>query len=148
VWGRIRSQHGTIEAALARSKRDRKKVAVAPDGKHAVTEYEVVEAYPFLTLLRLRLRTGRTHQIRVHLAHIGHPVFGDPTYGGRNPSWSGSEGKRMQQAVNLLKLMPRQALHARTIGFVHPRNGEVMRFSSEMPADMQEVLRKVGARKD
>jgi 23S rRNA pseudouridine1911/1915/1917 synthase len=148
VWGRMRSPRGTIEAALARSKRDRKKVAVAADGKHAVTEYEVLEAFPFLTLLRIHLRTGRTHQIRVHLAHIGHPVFGDPTYGGRNPAWNASEGKRMQQAVNLLKLIPRQALHARTIGFVHPQRGEMMRFSSSLPDDMEQVLRRIRSEKN
>lgn len=148
VWGRMRSPRGTIEASLARSKRDRKKVAVTADGKRAVTEYEVLEAFPFLTLLRLQLHTGRTHQIRVHLAHIGHPVFGDPTYGGRNPAWSSSEGKRVQHAVNLLKLIPRQALHARTIGFVHPHRGVMTRFSSRLPDDMEEVLRRIRAGKN
>ncbi|MEK6650569.1 MAG: RluA family pseudouridine synthase [Bacteroidota bacterium] len=148
VWGRMRSPRGTIEAALARSKRDRKKVTVAADGKPAVTEYEVLESFPFLTLLRLHLHTGRTHQIRVHLAHIGHPVFGDPTYGGRNPAWSGTDGKRVQHAVNLLKLIPRQALHARTIGFVHPQRGEMTRFSSRLPDDMEDVLRRIRAGKN
>jgi len=140
VWGRMRSESGTIEAALGRSKRDRKKVAVSQDGKPATTTYAVERSWRFLTLLRLRLLTGRTHQIRVHLAHIGHPVFGDVTYGGRNATWGGLSGKRSQQAANLLKVMTRQSLHARTLGFVHPVTKEKMRFESELPADMQELV--------
>ena len=140
VWGTFREASGVIEAALARSKKDRKKVAVAREGKHAVTEYEVLQEFNFLTLVRLKLRTGRTHQIRVHLAHIGHPVFGDPTYGGRNPNLNTNERKRSQRAANLLKLIDRQALHARTIGFIHPGTGEPMKFESPLPPDMAAVL--------
>lgn len=146
VWGRMPSVRGTIDAALARSQRDRKKVAVMKDGKRAVTEYEVIESFPFLTLVRLHLLTGRTHQIRVHLAHIGHPVFGDPTYNGRSPGWAGSQEKRIQQAANLLKVIGRQALHARTIGFRHPTTREIMRFSRPIPEDMEEVLRRARAK--
>ena len=90
-------------------------------------------------MLEIHLLTGRTHQIRVHLTHIGHPVFGDPTYGGRTASWGGVSGKRSQQAANLLKVMQRQALHARTLGFVHPMTKEDMRFESDLPPDMQEL---------
>jgi 23S rRNA pseudouridine1911/1915/1917 synthase len=140
VWGRFQNQAGTIEAALGRSKRDRKKVAVTSGGKHAVTDYEVVREFEYLSLIRLKLRTGRTHQIRVHLAHIGHPVFGDPTYGGRVHTWGGLEGKKAQQAFNLLKLIGRQSLHAKTIGFIHPATKERVKFESELPADMKEVL--------
>ncbi|MCU0453659.1 MAG: RluA family pseudouridine synthase [Bacteroidetes bacterium] len=143
VWGRMRSPHGTIDAALARSQRDRKKVAVASGGKRAVTEYDVLETFRFLSLVRLHLLTGRTHQIRVHLAHVGHPVFGDLTYGGRSPGWAGTQEKRLQQATNLLKIIDRQALHARTIGFRHPVTEEMMRFSSPIPHDMEEILQKV-----
>ena len=90
-------------------------------------------------MLEIHLLTGRTHQIRVHLAHIGHPVFGDATYGGRSATWGGLSGKRSQQAANLLKVVQRQALHARTLGFVHPVSNERMRFESELPSDMQEL---------
>ena len=143
VWGKFPGPKGTIETSLGRSKRDRKKVAVVAEGKHAVTDYEVITEFDFLSLIRLKLRTGRTHQIRVHLAHIGHPVFGDPTYGGRSHLWGGLEGKRAQHAQNLLKLIGRQALHAKTIGFVHPSTKESVEFDSELPEDMQEVLKRL-----
>ena len=143
VWGRFQQPKGTIEANLGRSKRDRKKVAVTSEGKHAVTDYQVLKEYDFLSLIRLRLRTGRTHQIRVHLAHIGHPVFGDPTYGGRSHSWGGLEGKRAQQSQNLLKLMGRQALHAKTIGFIHPTTKESVKFDSDLPEDMKSILERL-----
>jgi 23S rRNA pseudouridine1911/1915/1917 synthase len=140
VWGRFKEQSGTIDANLGRSKRDRKKVTVTKDGRHAITEYEVIKQFDFLTLVRLKLKTGRTHQIRVHLAHIGHPVFGDPTYGGRSNTWGGLQGKKTHHAVNLLKLISRQALHAKTIGFVHPETKEFVKFDSDLPEDMKAVL--------
>ena len=140
VWGSFRQQKGTIEANLGRSKRDRKKVTVTAEGKHAVTEFEVLERLDFLTLLRLRLKTGRTHQIRVHLAHIGHPVFGDAAYGGRSATWGGAGRAKVQQASNLLKLIPRQALHAKTIGFIHPATRRQLVFDSPLPDDMRRIL--------
>lgn len=143
VWGIFQQPKGTIEASLGRSKKDRKKVAVTAAGKHAVTDYEVIKAFDFLSLIRLKLRTGRTHQIRVHLAHVGHPVFGDPTYGGRSHQWGGLEGKKAHHAQNLLKLIGRQALHAKTIGFIHPSSKQQVEFDSEVPEDMQEVLRQL-----
>jgi len=143
VWGKFKQRKGTIDATLGRSKRDRKKVAVTAEGKNAITDYEVIQEFEYLSLVRLKLRTGRTHQIRVHLAHIGHPVFGDPTYAGRSNTWGGLEGKKALQAQNLLKLIVRQALHAKTIGFVHPATKETVRFDSELPADMQEVLNRL-----
>ena len=140
VWGRFKEKTGTIDAPLGRSKRDRKKVAVIQDGKHAVTEYEVIEEFEFLSLVKLHLRTGRTHQIRVHLAHIHHPVFGDETYGGREFVVGGIEGKKRAEMKNLLEMMPRQALHAKKLGFVHPGTKKMMRFESELPDDMKAIL--------
>jgi 23S rRNA pseudouridine1911/1915/1917 synthase len=140
VWGNFKETSGTIETNLGRSKRDRKKVAVTVDGKVAVTEYEVLREFEFLSLVRLHLKTGRTHQIRVHLAHIGHPVFGDYTYGGRSNTWNGLTGSKAQHAANLLKLIDRQALHAKTIGFTHPTTKELVKFDSELPDDMKQVI--------
>jgi 23S rRNA pseudouridine1911/1915/1917 synthase len=140
VWGRFKSPKGTIDASLGRCKRDRKKVAVTEEGKSAITEYEVLKEFEFLSLVRLHLRTGRTHQIRVHLAHINHPVFGDPAYGGRTNTWNGLEGKKAHAAATLLKLIPRQALHAKTIGFIHPATKDFVKYDSELPVDMQAIL--------
>ena len=140
VWGTFSQPTGEVEANLGRSKKDRKKVAVLKDGKHARTEYELLERFAYSTLLRLWLHTGRTHQIRVHLAHIGHPVFGDPTYGGRTSTWGGLTGSKAQQAARLLKKLPRQALHAKTIGFIHPTTQQHVAFESEIPNDMASVL--------
>jgi 23S rRNA pseudouridine1911/1915/1917 synthase len=143
VWGKFKNPTGVIEASLGRSKKDRRKVTVTAEGKHAVTEYEVLKEFDFLSLVRLKLKTGRTHQIRVHLTHVGHPVFGDPTYGGRSHLWGGLSGKKAQHAANLLKLISRQALHAKTIGFVHPTTQQLMKFDSELPDDMKAVLAKL-----
>ena len=144
VWGRFKGKekkNGIIDAALGRSAGDRKKITVRETGKHAVTMYEVIEEYPFLTLLRLKLLTGRTHQIRVHLHHIGHPVFGDPTYGGRRIAWGDTGKKKKELVQRLLKIIPRQALHAKILGFVHPRTRQKMKFDSELPDDMKSLLR-------
>jgi 23S rRNA pseudouridine1911/1915/1917 synthase len=143
VWGSFKQERGIIDASLGRSKSDRKKVAVVAEGRHAVTEFEVLEEFDLLTLVRLRLKTGRTHQIRVHLAHIHHPVFGDPTYGGRNPHWAGPERAQGAHMQNLLEVILRQALHAKTLGFIHPATGKLLRFDSDVPGDMQQLLSKL-----
>ena len=140
IWGILSRQKGTIEAELGRHRSDRKKFAVVSSGKPAVTEYGVLERFGFLSLVRLHLKTGRTHQVRVHLQHIGHPVFGDPTYGGRRISWGGGDTKQKRIVENLLAVMPRQALHAKTLGFVHPVGGRFMKFDSDLPRDMQALL--------
>ena len=146
AWGKFKSAiggRGTVEATIGRSKSNRKKVVVLAEGKHSLTEYEVMQQFDFVSVLRLKMKTGRTHQIRVHLAHIGHPVFGDPTYGGRNHHWGGLDGKKAQQARNLLDMIQRQALHAKTIGFVHPVRNTPMKFESNLPTDMSEVIKKL-----
>ncbi len=143
VWGRMHRDTGLIEASLGRSKKDRRKVAVAKDGKHASTSYAVLREWRYLSYLSLKLMTGRTHQIRVHLAHVGHPVFGDATYGGRNESWGGESRPRRLQAANLLEVLHRQALHAKTLAFVHPKTNDLLQFDSGLPEDMKEVIERL-----
>ena len=140
VWGLFKERGGVIESELGRSKSDRKKMAVVEEGKHAITEYTVLEGFLYLSLVRLKLRTGRTHQIRVHLAHINHPVFGDRTYNGRHIDWGPGPPAQKAEVQRLLKIIPRQALHAKTIGFSHPASGVAVHFDSDLPADMSQVL--------
>lgn len=147
IWGNLKKKKGIIESRLARDKRDRKKITVLKDdeegGKVAVTMYEVLIEYEFLSLIKLNLKTGRTHQIRVHLANHGHPVFGDETYGGRVPHSVNLTANIRAQIKNLLDGMPRQALHARVLGFNHPRTKEVLHFESELPEDMMNILNQL-----
>lgn len=140
VWGRMRQRTGAIEAQLGRSTSDRKKIAVVAGGKHAITSYSVLEEFPYLSLVSLKLQTGRTHQIRVHLAHINHPVFGDPTYNGRRIVAGSGSAQQKAEVRRLLDMIQRQALHAKTLGFVHPSTHERKFFDSELPSDMAQVL--------
>jgi len=142
VWGHPREKEGRIEAALARSTKDRKKIAVVTrGGRSAATRYRVVRAYDYLSEMQLTLETGRTHQIRVHLSHRGHPVFGDPEYGGRRGPLMKLPPARRAQAALLLAEMDHQALHAETLGFVHPVTGKPMEFTHPVPPDFESVLR-------
>ena len=147
VWGNLKSKKGEISNRLGRDKRDRKKVAVLKNddekGKLSITNYEVLEEYEFLSLIKLNLKTGRTHQIRVHMSHSGHPVFGDETYGGREPHSVNLTSNIKSQIKNLLELIPRQALHARVLGFIHPHTKESLRFDSELPDDMKQILERI-----
>jgi len=143
VWGHFKTPEGVIETKIGRSKSDRKKFAVVEDGKEAVTYYYVLEEFEYLTLVRLKLKTGRTHQIRVHLSHINHPVFGDPTYGGRKIHYSNVTSRIKKEVENLLEIMKRQALHAKTLGFIHPTTNEFVKFDSELPEDMQLLLERL-----
>lgn len=140
VWGHFIQKSGRIETLINRSARDRTRMIISKTGKPAITNYDVLEEYPLVSFLRVRLETGRTHQIRVHLAAKGHPVLGDPTYGGRNKQLIKLNQRDQQLALELLKLMSRQALHAKTLGFIHPETGEQMSFDSELPDDMQVVI--------
>jgi 23S rRNA pseudouridine1911/1915/1917 synthase len=139
-WGHFNRKKDIIEKPLGRSQKDRKKVIVREDGKLAITNYEVIKEYEFLSLVKLNLKTGRTHQIRVHMHSIGHPVFGDPDYEGRKPHGVPLTNKNKEKIKELLELMPRQALHARVLGFIHPITGEKLHFESDLPEDMKRVL--------
>ena len=140
VWGIFKKTKGRIEAKLGRSTSDRKKMAVVQSGREAATEYEVLKQFPYLALARLKLLTGRTHQIRVHLSHINQPVFGDPTYGGRRIVSGPRTTKQKSDVQQMLQLIRRQALHAKTLGFIHPVTNKKMFFTSDLPEDMKAVL--------
>lgn len=145
AWGDFKDEEGTITAHIGRNIRYRKKMDAFPDGshgKHAVTHYKVLERLLYVTLLEFRLETGRTHQIRVHTRLIGHPLFNDETYGGDTIVKGTVFAKYKQFVDNCFKIMPRQALHAKELGFVHPTSGEQMMFDSEMPNDFVQVLDK------
>jgi len=147
VWGNVKENEGTIIGSLARDPRDRMLFTVFPDGenpaaKHAVTHYKVIERMAYVTLVECRLETGRTHQIRVHMKHIGHTLFNDERYGGHDILRGTTAAKYKQFVKNCFEICPRQALHAKTLGFVHPRTGEMMHFESELPDDMQQLIEK------
>jgi len=143
VWGRFDEAQGRIEGHIGRHQRQRQIMTVYPEGdfgKTALTHFKVLEDLGYVSLIECRLETGRTHQIRVHMKYIGHPLFGDKTYGG-DQIVKGTVFTRYKQFVeNNFKLLPRQALHARLLGFEHPKTGKYMEFSSEVPDDMQQVL--------
>jgi 23S rRNA pseudouridine1911/1915/1917 synthase len=145
VWGTIKEDEGTIEGNIARHVKDRMQMAVFEDptiGKPAVTHYKVLERFGYVTLVSCILETGRTHQIRVHMKHIGHPLFNDARYGGDLILKGTTFTKYKQFIDNCFKILPRQALHAKTLGFVHPTTGEMMRFDTELPQDMQDCIEK------
>jgi 23S rRNA pseudouridine1911/1915/1917 synthase len=140
VWG-VPNDARTIETLIGRSFRDRKKMAVLErTGRPAITSFRVIEEFDFAGRLEVRLETGRTHQIRVHLAHVGHPVFGDPTYGGRRRKYGSLSSSQMEEARGLLELIGRQALHAARLSFVHPKTGRGMDFQAPVPQDMRRLL--------
>jgi 23S rRNA pseudouridine1911/1915/1917 synthase len=155
VWGDMEGDEGTVTGHIGRNPNDRKLFMVFPEGeegKWAVTHWKVLERFYYCTLVECRLETGRTHQIRVHMKSIGHTLLGDPRYGG-NQILKGTLFSKYKQFVeNCLQLLPRQALHAKVLGFTHPRTGQHVRFESDLPADMTTVLEKwrtyVNARKE
>ena len=145
VWGVVENNEGTIEGNIGRNPKDRMQMAVLSDpaqGKHAVTHYRVLERLGYVTLVECVLETGCTHQIRVHMKHIGHTLFNDERYGG-NEILKGTHFSKYKQFVNnCFETCPRQALHAMTLGFVHPRTGEEMFFTSPLPEDMTNLIDK------
>lgn len=145
VWGDFEENDGTITGNIGRSIRDRKIMDVFEDetiGKHAVTHYSVVERFGYVSLLKCKLETGRTHQIRVHMKHIRHPLFNDETYGGDKILKGTTFAKYKQFIENCFETMPRQALHAQSLGFIHPITNKKLFFTSELPEDFKQVLEK------
>lgn len=155
VWGDMEGERGRIEGNIGRNPNDRRLFMVFPegeDGKSAVTHWRVLERFYYCTLIECQLETGRTHQIRVHLKSIGHTLFGDPRYGGNQILKGTLYSKYKQFVENCLSILPRQALHAKVLGFVHPTTKQHIRFESELPDDMQQVIERwrtyVNARKE
>lgn len=145
VWGNIKEDSGTIVGNIGRDPNDRLRFKVFPDGdqgKHAVTHYKVIERFGYVTVVECVLETGRTHQIRVHMSYIGHPLFNDDRYGG-NQILKGTIFAKYRQFIdNCFKILPRQALHAKTLGFTHPTTQERVFFDSEIPEDMNNLIEK------
>lgn len=147
VWGNVEADEGTIEGNIGRHPKNRLQNAVfegdeADKGKPAITHYKVLERFSYVTLISCKLETGRTHQIRVHMKHIGHTLFNDERYGGEKILKGTTFTKYKQFVENCFKVLPRQALHAKTLGFQHPKTGEFLRFTSELPQDMQDCIEK------
>lgn len=145
LWGIPDEEEGTIQTDLARDVRDRRKMATVKEGKgkHAITHYKVVEHFGYTCLAEFRLETGRTHQIRVHAAHLGHAIFGDTVYGGDRIRKGKDEGQRRAFYANLFKMLPRQALHAASLGFRHPATGAQIDIEAELPDDMVSVIERL-----
>ena len=145
VWGNITDDEGTIESFIGRDPSDRLRFKNVPDedkGKHAVTHYKVLQRYGYITVVECRLETGRTHQIRVHMSSIGHPLFNDERYGGSEIRNGTIFAKYRQFINNCFQICPRQALHAATLGFIHPHTKKEIRFEAPLPEDMQSLIAK------
>ncbi|MFH0734027.1 MAG: RluA family pseudouridine synthase [bacterium] len=143
-WGKFKEKEGEVVGNITRSVKDRKIFTVHPNqGKHAHTYYKVIEEYEFASLISCRLKTGRTHQIRVHLSSINHPIFGDPTYNGRKIMYGSDLPKMKSRVDNLLEIILRQALHAKTLGFIHPFTKQKVFFNSDLPDDMVNLINEL-----
>jgi len=145
VWGNFEEEEGTITGHIGRNLKNRKIMSVFPDGdygKHAVTHYKVIERYGYVSLIECKLETGRTHQIRAHMKYIGHSLFNDEEYGGDQILKGTTFTKYKQFVQNCFKVLPRQALHAKSLGFIHPKTGRQMFFDSELPEDMAAGIEK------
>ncbi len=145
VWGTPEKEKGTINVNLGRSLKDRRVTAAFEDsdiGRHAITHYEVLKDLRYVSLLKCNLETGRTHQIRAHMKYIGHPLFNDATYGGDKVLKGTQFSKYKHFVENCFKIIPRQALHAKSLGFIHPATHKTMQFDSELPEDFTSVIEK------
>lgn len=143
VWWQMPSRRGLIDQPIGRDPRDRKKYTVRSDGKSACTHWEALEKFDYLSYLSLKLETGRTHQIRVHLTHEGHPVFGDPEYAGRNRQIGRLTSGQRKEVAGYFERVSRQMLHAKTLGFKHPITREELMFESELPEDFEWLLHEL-----
>ncbi|HLV62040.1 RluA family pseudouridine synthase [Galbibacter sp.] len=145
VWGDVKEDEGIVEGHIARHPKNRLQMAVFPEGdqgKEAVTHYKVLERFGYVTLVSCRLETGRTHQIRVHMKFAGHPLFNDERYGGDKILKGTTFTKYKQFVENCFSILPRQALHAKTLGFEHPVSGKFLRFDTPLPEDMEQCIEK------
>ena len=145
IWGEPKEKKGTIDVHIGRSPKDRKLTIAFPDGdhgRHAITHYEVIKELRYVSLIKCNLETGRTHQIRAHMKYMGHPLFGDKTYGGDKVVKGTQFSKYKSFVENCFKILPRQALHAKSLGFVHPVSKKEMYFESDLPEDFSAVLEK------
>ena len=143
VWGSFAEDGDTITTFINRSRRDPTRMAVSKDGREAVTHYRVLQDFTYFSFLEVWLETGRTHQIRVHMNHIHHPIVGDPDYSGRDSQLKRLPQQLKRRGQHLLKLLPRQALHARRLSFIHPQSKEKVSFESPLPQNMQSALDKL-----
>ncbi len=147
VWGTPKAQEGTVVGHVGRNLNNRLVMAVFPDGshgKHAITHYKILQSFDYVSLIECRLETGRTHQIRAHMKYIGHPLFSDERYGGSSILKGTTSGSYKKFVENCFAILPRQALHAKSLGFDHPITGEPLFFDSELPDDMKAALEKWG----
>lgn len=145
VWGEPDPGEGTVDVNLGRSLKDRRVTAAFPEGdfgRRAVTHYKIIEKFRYVSLVQCNLETGRTHQIRAHMKFIGHPLFNDSTYGGDKILKGTVFSKYKSFVENCFKIIPRQALHAKSLGFIHPISGKFLKFDSDLPQDMQDVIEK------
>jgi len=146
VWGVPKEREGTINQVIGRSQKDRRVMQVYQEGegfgKTAITHYKVLEDFHYVSLIQCNLETGRTHQIRAHMKWLGHPLFNDKTYGGDNILKGTTFTKYKKFVENAFEIMPRQALHAKTLGFVHPSSGKFLQFNSALTEDFQQVIEK------
>ena len=145
VWGDVKDDEGQINAPIGRNPKNRLQMIVYEDidgGKDAITDYKVIERFGYVTLISCKLQTGRTHQIRVHMKHIGHTLFNDERYGGDKILKGTIFNKYKQFVLNCFKLMPRQALHAKSLGFIHPVSKKELNFECELPVDFKNCLEK------